>query len=124
MAQRGSILAQSTKVYRSSGSETPERTYSPASLHRNRHPRHGWRPPTRITSRPAMSSGRPHHEDGDARFTRLTNGFSKKVENLAHAVSLNYMHYNFCRTHQLLTKRYGKPTTPAMAAGIAQYAWS
>lgn len=47
---------------------------------------------------------------GMRRFTRLTNGFSKKVENLAHAVSLHYMHYNFARPHQTLTKRYGRPT--------------
>ena len=39
---------------------------------------------------------------GMRRFTRLTNGFSKKVENLAHAVSLHYMHYNFARIHQTL----------------------
>jgi len=61
---------------------------------------------------------------GMRRFTRLTNAFSKKLENLTHAVNLHYMHYNFCRPHQTLTKRYGKPTTPAMAAGIAQYPWS
>lgn len=61
---------------------------------------------------------------GMRRFTRLTNGFSKKVENHAHAVSLHFMHYNFARPHKTLTKRYGKPTTPAMAAGIAQHPWS
>ncbi len=61
---------------------------------------------------------------GMRRFTRLTNAFSKKVENHAHAVSLHFMHYNFCRPHQTLTKRYGKPTTPAMAAGIARHPWS
>jgi IS1 family transposase len=61
---------------------------------------------------------------GMRRFTRLTNAFSKKLENLTHAVNLHYMHYNFARPHQTLTKRYGKPTTPAMAAGIAQYPWS
>lgn len=61
---------------------------------------------------------------GMRRFTRLTNGFSKKVENHAHALSLYFMHYNFARPHQTLTKRYGKPTTPAMAAGIAKYPWS
>ena len=61
---------------------------------------------------------------GMRRFTRLTNGFSKKVENLAHAVSLHYMHYNFCRPHQTLTKRYDTSTTPAMAAGVARYPWS
>ena len=54
---------------------------------------------------------------GMRRSTRLTNGFSKKVENLAFAVSLHYIHYNFCRPHATLTKRCGKPTTAAMAAG-------
>ena len=61
---------------------------------------------------------------GMRRFTRLTNGFSKKVENLAFAVSLHFMHYNFCRPHATLTKRFGTPTTPAMAAGVARYSWS
>ncbi len=59
------------------------------------------------------------------RFTRLTNGFSKKVENLTHAVSLHYMHYNFARPHATLTKAAGgTKTTPAMAAGVARYPWS
>lgn len=57
---------------------------------------------------------------GVRRFTRLTDGFSKKVENLAHAVSLHYMHYNFGRPHQSL----GRGTTPAMAAGVADHPWS
>ncbi len=52
------------------------------------------------------------------RFTRLTNGFSKKVENLASAVSLHFMHYNFCRVHQSLR------VTPAMEAGVADHVWS
>ncbi len=58
---------------------------------------------------------------GMCRFTRLTKGFSKNVENLAHAVSLHYMPYNFVRPHQTLTKKFGKPTTPAMAAGVADH---
>ena len=54
---------------------------------------------------------------GMRRFTRLTNGFSKKAENHAHAVSLYFMHYNFCRPHATLTKAAGGiHTTPAMAA--------
>ena len=61
---------------------------------------------------------------GMRRFTRLTDGFSKKVENLAHAVSLHYMHYNFAAPHQALTKKVGEQTTPAMAASVAQYPWS
>ena len=56
---------------------------------------------------------------GMRRFTRLTNGFSKKVENHAHAVSLHFMHYNFARRHQTL-----KGATPAMAAGIERHPWS
>jgi IS1 family transposase len=62
---------------------------------------------------------------GMRRFTRLTNAFSKKVENHAHAISLHFMHYNFCRPHQTLTKAAGgKKTTPAMAAEITKYPWS
>lgn len=52
------------------------------------------------------------------RFTRLTNAFSKKIENHAHALSLFYMHYNFCRIHQTLR------VTPAMESGLAQHVWS
>lgn len=55
---------------------------------------------------------------GMRRFTRLTNAFSKKVENLAAAVSLHYMYYNFGRVHQTLK------TTPAMAAGVTDHKWS
>jgi hypothetical protein len=58
------------------------------------------------------------------RFTRLTNAFSRKAENLAAAVSLHFMHYNFARPHQTLTKRYGRPTTSAMAAGMATHVWT
>ena len=62
---------------------------------------------------------------GMRRFTRLTNGFSKKVENLAHAVSLHYMTYNFARPHQTLNvTETGQKRTPAMAAGVADRVWS
>lgn len=56
------------------------------------------------------------------RFTRLTNGFSKKVENLEHAVALHFMYYNFCRPHQTLKNPY--PRTPAMAAGLTDHPWT
>lgn len=52
------------------------------------------------------------------RFTRLTNGFSKKLENHGHAVALNFLHYNFCRVHKTLR------VTPAMEAGIADHVWT
>ena len=52
------------------------------------------------------------------RFTRLTNAFSKKVENHALSVALHYMHYNFCRIHKTLR------VTPAMAAVVTDRIWS
>jgi len=52
------------------------------------------------------------------RFTRLTNAFSKKVENLANAVSLHFMYYNFARIHRTLR------VTPAMEAGVSDHVWS
>jgi hypothetical protein len=59
------------------------------------------------------------------RFTRLTNAFSKKAENHAYAVALFFLHYNYCRPHQTLTKAAsGAKTTPAMAAGLTDYVWT
>ncbi len=52
------------------------------------------------------------------RFTRLTNAFSKKTENLNAAVALHFMHYNFARPHQTLNM------TPAMASGVADHVWT
>ena len=54
---------------------------------------------------------------GSRRFTRLTNGFSKKVENHAHSVAIHTMQYNFVRIHQTLR------CTPAMAAGVSKNLW-
>ena len=56
---------------------------------------------------------------GMRRFTRLTNGFSKKVQNHEHAISLYFMHYNFARPHKTL-----KGETPAMAAGLTDHVWT
>jgi hypothetical protein len=55
---------------------------------------------------------------GNRRFTRLTNAFSKKLENHRHACALYFMHYNFCRIHQSLR------VTPAMEAGITDHVWN
>ena len=52
------------------------------------------------------------------RFTRLTNAFSKKVENLEYAVALHFMYYNFGRIHKTLR------VTPAMEAGVSDHVWS
>jgi IS1 family transposase len=55
---------------------------------------------------------------GMRRFTRLTNGFSKKLENHGAAVTIYFMYYNFCRVHQTLR------VTPAMEAGLTDHVWS
>jgi hypothetical protein len=55
---------------------------------------------------------------GSRRFTRLTNGFSKKLDNHVAAVALYVMHYNFCRTHEALR------ATPAKAIGVADRTWT
>jgi hypothetical protein len=55
---------------------------------------------------------------GMRRFTRLTNGHSKKIENHGHQVALYFFHYNFCRVHSSLR------VTPAMEAGLTDHVWS
>jgi IS1 family transposase len=55
---------------------------------------------------------------GCRRFTRLTNAFSKKVENHVHALAIYFAYYNFCRVHQTLR------VTPAMEAGLTDHVWS
>ena len=101
--------------------------------------RRRYSPPVCIGAEKVCVMGNPQEEDvstsfverqnltlrmASRRFTRLTNAFSKKVENHAHAVSLHFMHYNFCRPHTTLTKaRKGYKTTPAMAAGLTDHPW-
>jgi hypothetical protein len=52
------------------------------------------------------------------RFTRLTNGFSKKLSHLKAAVALHFAYYNFCRTHKTIR------VTPAMEAGLTDHVWT
>jgi IS1 family transposase len=94
-------------------------------------------PPVCISAEPHRVSGNPDPEHistsyierqnltmrmSTRRFTRLTNAFSKKIENHEYAVALYFMHYNFARPHKTLSKPY--PTTPAMAAGLTDHVWS
>jgi hypothetical protein len=55
---------------------------------------------------------------GVRRFTRLTNAFSKRIDNHCHALAVYFVYYNFCRSHASLKK-----LTPAMAAGVATGPW-
>ena len=90
-------------------------------------------PPECISCREVEISGRPdpkyistsHVERQNLtmrmhmrRFTRLTNAFSKKIENHIASIAIHYMHYNFCRVHSSLR------VTPAMEAGIADHVWT
>jgi len=113
----GTGIAMLEKIY-GAPQDTPETRYSPAIC---------------MGARKAVITGNPVHEHISTsyveqqnltmrmsmrRFTRLTNGFSKKVQDLEAAVALHYMHYNFCRIHQTLR------VTPAMEAGVATHVWS
>jgi hypothetical protein len=57
-------------------------------------------------------------------FTRLTNAFSKKLENYELAIALYFVHYNFVRIHKTLTPNRSLGVTPAMAAGISNHIWT
>jgi IS1 family transposase len=111
--------AQLVKMYGTEPGHTPERRYSPGVC-------------IGVESRVKIGNPDPEHIStsfverqnltmrmGMRRFTRLTNGFSKKEANLFAAVALHFMHYNFCRKHQTL-----KGTTPAMAAGLSDHVWT
>jgi len=100
------------------GRRTPEKKYSPGNfvsaiptpVTGSPHPRHistSFVERQNLTMRMSMR-----------RFTRLTNAFSKKVDNLNYAVALHFMYYNFGRIHKSLR------VTPAMEAGISDHVWS
>lgn len=89
-------------------------------------------PPKCLGARPTTITGNPDEAHistsyierqnltlrmGNRRFTRLTNAFSKKIENHKHSIALHFMHYNFCRIHKTLR------VTPAMEGGISNHVW-
>ena len=109
--------AQLVKIYGGSQTKQEQIKYSPAEC---------------IGAKKVVVSGNPLGRDVSTsyierqnltmrmsmrRFTRLTNAFSKKIENHAHAIALHYMYYNFCRIHKSLR------CTPAMAAGVTSKVW-
>lgn len=100
------------------GPLSPDRKYSPVEYVASEK--------KRITGNPDMAHVSTSYVErqnltmrmGMRRFTRLTNGFSKKIENHAHAVALHFMYYNFGRIHKSLR------VTPAMQAGVSDHVWS
>jgi IS1 family transposase len=119
----GVDYAMLQKIYSSDSiSKRPEQRYSPGTcLGTKREVIRGNPDPDKISTSYVERQNLTMRM-GMRRFTRLTNAFSKKVENLAWAVSLHFMYYNFARPHQTLANPY--PRTPAMAAGVADHVWT
>jgi len=113
----GTSFSQLIKLFGDYGQDTPEARYSPPRI-------------TEVISRIRLGNPDEDHISTSfverqnltlrmamRRFTRLTNGFSKRLANLKAACALHFAHYNFCRVHSSLR------VTPAMAAGIANEIW-
>ncbi len=117
----GVDYAQLVKIYKSA----PGVGYSPGECIGTQKERIMGRPDPENVSTSYVERSNLSIRMGMRRFTRLTNAFSKKVENHAHAVALYFMHYNFCRPHQTLTKKAnGVKVTPAMANGLTDRVWT
>jgi IS1 family transposase len=110
-------FAQLVKIYGKSFNDSPEARYSPAQCMGARKAKIMGKPDYAHVSTSLVERQNLTMRMGNRRFTRLTNGFSKKVENHEHSVALHFMHYNFCRIHKSLR------VTPAMEAGIADHVW-
>jgi len=121
----GADFGQLVKTYASSEQVDGHRRYSPAVCTGAIKTQMMGRPDTDFISTSFVEGSNLTMRMQMRRFTRLTNAFSKKAENHAHAVSLNFMFYNYCRSHQTLTKAAkGIKTTPAMASGLTDHVWT
>jgi hypothetical protein len=110
------IYAQLVKLYGAT-SENAKGRYSPAECIGARKERIEGNPDMKHVSTSYVERQNLTMRMSIRRFTRLTNAFSKKLENHALSVALHYMHYNFCRIHKSLR------VTPAMAAGVTDHIW-
>ena len=95
----------------------PERKYSPGECIGARKERIEGNPDMRHVSTSYAERNNLNIRMHSRRMTRLTNGFSKKVENHAHAMALHFLYYNFVRVHKTLRM------SPAMAAGVTKRLW-
>jgi IS1 family transposase len=108
--------AMLVKIYGASN-ENPESRYSPATCIGCRTGVLAGDPDPEYISTSFVERSNLSMRMGMRRFTRLTNGFSKKVENHGHMVALYFMHFNYCRVHKTLR------VTPAMEAGLTDHVW-
>jgi hypothetical protein len=107
----------SVKIYGASN-DNPESRYSPATCIGCRTATLRGNPDPKYISTSFVERSNLSMRMGMRRFTRLTNGFSKKFENHAHQVALYFMHYNYCRVHS------SQRVTPAMEARLADHVWT
>ncbi len=108
--------AMLVKIYGASN-DNPESRYSPATCIGCRTGVLNGDPDPQYISTSFVERQNLSMRMGMRRFTRLTNGFSKKLENHGHMVALYFMHYNYCRIHKTLR------VTPAMEAGLTDHVW-
>lgn len=109
--------AQLIKIYGDMGGKTAARKYSPAECTGIKKRTVEGNPDKALISTSHVERQNLTMRMHMRRFTRLTNGFSKKVENHMHAVALHFMYYNFVKVHQTLK------VTPAMEAGLTDRLW-
>jgi IS1 family transposase len=118
MAFGGEVdYAMLVKIFGEEPTPGPERKYSPPECIGTRMERISGDPDTRHVSTSFAERNNLNVRMHSRRMTRLTNAFSKKVENHAHAMALHFLYYNFVRTHQTLRM------SPAMAAGVTKRLW-
>jgi IS1 family transposase len=121
----GADYAQLVKTYGTEADDTAGRRYSPMVCTGAVKVPFMGRPDSDLISTSYVERSNLTMRMQIRRFTRLTNGYSKKAENHAHAVSLHFMFYNYCRSHSTLTKAAkGIKTTPAMAIGLTDHVWT
>lgn len=110
--------AMLVKIYGESAEAKMQKRYSPAKFTGSRKEVVVGNPERKHISTSYVERQNLTMRMGMRRFTRLTNGFSKKVENHAYQIALHYMYYNFYRIHKSLR------VTPAMEAGVSDHVWS
>jgi IS1 family transposase len=110
-------FAQLIKIYGQLGTKEDVRRYSPADCTGTRKQRIIGNPDMRKVSTSYVERANLTMRMHMRRFTRLTNGWSKKLENHMHAISLHFMFYNFCKIHGTLR------VSPAQAAGVDDHLW-